>query len=342
MYNTFIWTDLSTFDVEKCQHFYRELFGWQFVSTPDQSMQEDYHIAFQGRTPVAAVFKMPAYLQKIAMPSFWMSYIWVEDVAATVAKAREHAGVIIEVEPTAFDANSTIALIRDPSGAGFTVYQGENLQGRFAGGHGRPVWNVHHVGDISLIEAFYRDVFSWRCEPSDMPDVYAIHHADGEVIAHVEILPDDARGNKQYWMPIFVVTNLTKSKQHVHALGGTVIMDVDSSRSMCADPQGGHFLLEDGSNYTTALAQDSEIPQGATGFKWKALLGLILVWWAVMSEANWFWGILFLLWVIPDLQARATHFLEYITAKDNPILYWAIMGSWLLFAGYLIISPLLG
>lgn len=340
MYNTFTWTDLSTFDVEACKQFYGKLFDWQFTSSKDRSMTNAYHLAYQHETAVAAVFAMPDYLQKINMPSFWMSYIQVEDIKATVTKARQHEGVIIEVEPTAFDADSKIALIRDSSGAGFTVYEGPNLDGRFSDGHGRLIWNVHHVSDKELIEHFYQDVFSWTLHPISK-NRYEVVHEQGEVIAHIEALPETIKGDKQYWMPIFAVSNLAKSKGQINHLGGSVLIDMDTSRSLCTDPQGGHFLIQQNDliQQDESDNQGLERDQNLKAFKWKAVLGLILVWFAVFAELNWIWGILFLLWVVPDLRSRETHFLEYISARANPLLYWLIMSSWLTFSIYLILVP---
>lgn len=73
-----------------------------------------------------------------------------------------------------------------------------------------------------------------------------------------------------------------------------------------------------------------------TNFKWRTILGLILVWIAVWFGWDWVWGLLFLFWVIPDLFSGVTHFMEPIFRQENPILYWLIMASWLVMCIYLI------
>ncbi|MEM9273416.1 MAG: hypothetical protein AAGA80_10710 [Cyanobacteria bacterium P01_F01_bin.143] len=62
--------------------------------------------------------------------------------------------------------------------------------------------------------------------------------------------------------------------------------------------------------------------------KWRTILGLILVWVATIADWQWIWGILFLIWIIPDFFTGVTYFIEPITKKDNPFLYWLIMISW--------------
>ena len=62
--------------------------------------------------------------------------------------------------------------------------------------------------------------------------------------------------------------------------------------------------------------------------KWRTILGLILVWIASILNWQWIWGILFLIWIIPDLYTGETYFMEPINKKDNPLLYWLIMISW--------------
>ena len=62
--------------------------------------------------------------------------------------------------------------------------------------------------------------------------------------------------------------------------------------------------------------------------KWRTILGLILVWVATILNWQWIWGVLFLIWIIPDFFTGVTYFIEPITKKDNPFLYWLILISW--------------
>lgn len=62
--------------------------------------------------------------------------------------------------------------------------------------------------------------------------------------------------------------------------------------------------------------------------KWRTILGLLLVWVASILNWQWIWGVLFIIWIIPDFYTGITYFIEPISKKDNPILYWLIMISW--------------
>lgn len=71
--------------------------------------------------------------------------------------------------------------------------------------------------------------------------------------------------------------------------------------------------------------------------KWKSLIGVALLWVAVILGIEWVWGLVFLMWLIPDLMSGDTYFLEYISRKENPISYWLIMGSWLIFSVWILV-----
>jgi len=71
--------------------------------------------------------------------------------------------------------------------------------------------------------------------------------------------------------------------------------------------------------------------------KWRSILGLILVYMAMWYNWQWIWGVLFLLWVIPDIFSGVTYFIEPIARKEHPILYWLILSSWILMSIYTIL-----
>ena len=141
--SNFIWTDLSTFGLESTKDFYTKLFGWQYQDA------DGYHTGYEGANPAAGIYQMPEKFQKMGMPSFWMSYISISNIDNVVAQAKQMGG-IVEIEPTDFMRQSKIALIRDPSGAGFTVLEGPDFGGKDTNGaHGRLTWNELYV--LSLI-----------------------------------------------------------------------------------------------------------------------------------------------------------------------------------------------
>lgn len=76
-----------------------------------------------------------------------------------------------------------------------------------------------------------------------------------------------------------------------------------------------------------------------TKLKWRTILGLIIILIAIVFNWNWMWGILFLLWVIPDIKNGYTFFIEPINRKDHPLLFWVIVIMWLLMSVYFLLEP---
>ena len=72
----------------------------------------------------------------------------------------------------------------------------------------------------------------------------------------------------------------------------------------------------------------------SSSIKWRTILGLIFIYLAMWFNWQWAWGVLFLLWVIPDLITGVTYFMEPIEKKEHPILYWVIIISWILMSLY--------
>ena len=313
----FVWTDLSTFDMGLARKTCTNLFGWQFGG------DTAYDFAHDARSPVAAVFPMPAPLVKINMPSFWMSYVQVENLDDMVAKARAHQGVIIEVEPESFGQRSRIALVRDPSGAGFTMVEGDEITlptGPVQPGH--VIRRYHHLPEISLIQSFYEDLFDWTFHKiSEHPwPVFDIRHPDGTLVAQAEEVPKHIRGKFRYWMPCFAVSS---DKYSNHGLDET--NDLDDGRLMVSDPQGAALMVQ---------AVETEEPSKARGpsvqgIPWKASLGLICIWLAVFLDLKLFWGVLFLMWSWPALSSGRADFIEPVQRNHNPVIFWGLTGTWI-------------
>ena len=68
--------------------------------------------------------------------------------------------------------------------------------------------------------------------------------------------------------------------------------------------------------------------------KWRTIIALVLMYIAILMSWEWAWGILFLFWVIPNIFSGITYFIEPISKKENTVLYWIIIISWILMAAY--------
>lgn len=116
------WRELYTRNLNTAAEFYKQLFGWTLEQSKLTSIR--YEEIQMGGKAVGGMMEINEgwgeNWQEI--PSDWMSYIAVDDVAESVKKIKENGGSI-RVAP--FDAPGVgkMAVVADPSGIAFSVIQ---------------------------------------------------------------------------------------------------------------------------------------------------------------------------------------------------------------------------
>ncbi len=321
----FIWADLTSMRPPQIRRFYADYFGWAIPDTP-------YAVAEQRGQPVAGLYEMPQTFQKIGMPSFWMSYMAVDDVEAAVSTARSFDGAKVELGPEAFEGGGRYALIRDPLGAGFTVFEGASLDGAYTGDGGR-IGHALFVSDAQAVMPFYRAVFGWSFAPEAGGGQYRVT-LQGRPVADLYEIPDPAvRGKEQYWGVLF--SSARADSQDVTGLGGQVEAQMtlrQGTAQLVADPDGGRFFL-------VPSGRTDAAPRATPRQPWFAWAGLGLIGLAVVTGWGWISSLFFAVWVIMGLRDRATFLFQTVARDSHPTLYWLILGS---FAALAVLSLVYG
>ena len=337
MHGDFTWIDLSTFDVSKAKAFYLDVFQWDYNGD-----ETGYVNCTRSTTPCAGLYEMPEFFQKIKMPSFWMTYISVSDIDSVVTKATELGGKV-EIEET--NALGKVALIRDPAGAGFTCYEGAAKSASAeTPQHGRWHWSELFVSDLAKVRRFYTELFGWTIEETgDAADRYSILNEGGERIGAVQVASSEIRSEKEFWGVFFGVSDTKKALAKINDGGGNVIYDLSNTEGthyLANDSQGAAFFVTGQDAAATTPGSIPEKSNTKSDLKWRSLIGLIVVYLAIFFEADWLWGALFLFWVIPDLKSGTTYFIEPLNRRHNPVLYWAIVLTWIGLSAYLLINAI--
>ena len=333
MNNKFTWIDISTFNVEGAKNFYQAVFDWKF----SKERLESYLICSKEDSPCAGLYEMPDFFQKIKMPSFWMSYIKVEDIEVVVDKAKKLGGKIELEEQGEW---GKVALIRDPSGAGFTCHEGGDLQvdpsSRI---HGRWYHNELFVSDVSLVKPFYEDLFTWYIKAKSH-NRYLITDDTNETIATIQVATNDVKGDKEFWAVYFTVDNFLTARKLIEKMGGNVIYEhnnIEGKHLLVHDNQGAAFFLSENKtnnqekNNRPSATIDSHF---SNSFKWKSFIGLLVLYFVMLTEQQWGYGIFWLMWVILDIKRGNTYFFDSLDKHSNPVLYWTVILTWLLVAVY--------
>jgi uncharacterized protein len=116
---TLCWADLSTPDRDRVESFYASLLGWKFGKEDEDPGHAYWHIKngdeFIGGIP-------PATHRNPQMPAHWLAYFLVNDCYASAAKAKE-LGAQFHVPPMVMENVGTIAVLADPQGATFAIFQ---------------------------------------------------------------------------------------------------------------------------------------------------------------------------------------------------------------------------
>src|SRR3954452_22960245 len=118
---TFSWVDLSTTDVEGAKTFYAGLFGWEPQDMPAGEDATYTMFARDGRH-VAGMWALDDEQREQGVPPFWLSYVTVEDVDATAARAAELGGRVLAGPFEVLDAGR-MAVLQDVQGGVLAVWR---------------------------------------------------------------------------------------------------------------------------------------------------------------------------------------------------------------------------
>ena len=117
MPNPFVHVELATGDIPATKKFYRKIFDWKLQDTK-MGPGMTYTMLDVGKGVGGGMMKksMPE------APAQWLSYVEVEDVAKTIAKARK-LGASIVVESQDVMGMGTLGIFVDPTGAMLGIWQ---------------------------------------------------------------------------------------------------------------------------------------------------------------------------------------------------------------------------
>jgi predicted enzyme related to lactoylglutathione lyase len=260
------WVDVSELDPAAALPFYRGLFGWDFEDVMPADADGSYFTARIRGGDVAAVSSIPEGAPPMAM---WNTYIWVDSADDTAATVQDAGGTVLTEPFDVMDAGR-MAVIRDPEGAVFCVWEPRQHKGaQVVNEHGALNFNGLATRNRPAAEAFYGAVFGWKVlglpsGPMWMLPGYGDHleettpglrdqmagmgAPDGfiDVVAAITPPPEDDTATPPHWNVTFGVDDADAAAATARELGGTVLagpFDAPWTRmAVIQDPQGAIFI----------------------------------------------------------------------------------------------------
>jgi predicted enzyme related to lactoylglutathione lyase len=116
----FCWVDLAATDASRALGFYTELFGWDAVVQPANG--GTFVRLAQGGRDLGSLYPLGRAALHAGVGSHWTPYVRVEDAEAASQRARS-LGASVAVEPFIVEGVARIALIVDPVGAAFGLWE---------------------------------------------------------------------------------------------------------------------------------------------------------------------------------------------------------------------------
>ena len=151
------WVDTSQPDPHAALGFYAGLFGWEFQNIMPES-ESGYFVGRIRGKDVGAVAGVAEGAPPVAT---WNTYIWVESADQTASKVVTAGGSAL-TEPFDVQDHGRMAVLADPEGAGFCVWEARAHRGAaIVNEPGSVNFNGLQTRDLDRAKAFYGEVFGW-------------------------------------------------------------------------------------------------------------------------------------------------------------------------------------
>jgi hypothetical protein len=245
---TFTWIELATSDQDAANKFYAELFGYQVNQQPIGGGQLYTIFQLDGRD-AGACYTMMDDEKKLGIPPHWNLYVAVESADESAKKAGELGGKIIAQPFNVMDAGR-MAVIQDPSGAIFQLWQANRSQGiGIAGVPGTLCWADLNTRDPDSAKQFYGALFGWTLTPGEKDMSGYLHIKNGEeFIGGVPPAAMMGPNTPSHWMIYLFTEDVGATANRAKDLGANILMppmkiQEVGEMAVIADPQGAVFAL---------------------------------------------------------------------------------------------------
>ncbi len=246
---TFCWVDLGTSDAAAAKRFYAGLFGWQTQDNPAGPDSVYTMLRVDGKD-VGAIYTLGREHKKMGIPPHWGSYVAVESADATVKRARTLDTKVFADPFDVFDAGR-MAMLQDPTGAAFCIWQAKKHAGAGAlGVPGALCWNELLTTDTKVAGAFYAGLFGWGMKATEMAQggAYTIFTLGEKQVGGMMQMPPEWEGVPSNWMVYFAVADCDASVETARGLGAEIVVpptDIPSVGrfAVVQDPQHAVFSI---------------------------------------------------------------------------------------------------
>jgi uncharacterized protein len=233
------WIDLGVPDLDRAMEFYGAVFGWEFDVGPAEYGRYTSCL-LRGRR-VAALSAM----HEPGADCFWNVYLATPDCDRTAERARAAGGVLLQ-EPMDVMDQGRMAIVRDPVGAQFGLWQGRAHTGaQVVNEPGALVRNDLVTPEPGPAREFYAAVFDFTLDGNpDMPqaDFTFLRRPDGHEVGGIMGAP----GSTSAWSTTFEVADTDEAVRRALDTGGSSDGPKDFLYGRLAtitDPFGAQFSI---------------------------------------------------------------------------------------------------
>jgi len=232
------WVDLGAPDAEAAAAFYGQLFGWDIQEGPPEA--GGYRMCLLKGQPVAGLGPQ----MDPDKPTFWSTYISVDDADKTAALVAEAGGQAL-VAPMDVMNFGRMAVFLDAEGAPISIWQPLDMVGAgLVNEPGALCWNELGTRDPATAKAFYEKVFGWKAEPEPMgASPYELFQMGDRRVAGLLVFDEHTPADlRPHWSVVFAVEDCDASAAKVSELGGAVVVtptDIPVGRFAVATDVGG-------------------------------------------------------------------------------------------------------
>jgi predicted enzyme related to lactoylglutathione lyase len=275
------WVDASEPDPEAAAGFYGGLFGWDFEDVMPPGSDASYLIAraeasgwslfdTSGGSRSGDVAAVASVSEAGPAAATWNTYFWVDSADEAATRARDAGGRVV-IEPFDFLDACRTAVLADPEGAAFRVWEARRHRGaQVVNDPGSLNFNGLNTRDVGRARSFYGSVFGWEAlAMGGGLQMWALpgygDHLEGlspglrrgmaeagaperfeDVVATINPFTDDQPGVPAHWSVTFAVDDADAAAATAAELGGAVVVppfDAPWVRmTVLADPQGATFI----------------------------------------------------------------------------------------------------